>query len=91
LHGTGSLTGFFVAATLAKGWAASSGFNQPEHDLRHGAFQSFVNSGDIKGESTDKDHKDWDHPQRVILRSDHHPSSSASHSAAGYLQYFSTS
>jgi hypothetical protein len=31
-----------------------------------------------------------DHPQRVIL-SDHHPSSSANHSAAGYLQYFSTS
>ena len=23
------------------------------------AFNSFVNFGDIKGESTDKDHKDW--------------------------------
>jgi hypothetical protein len=24
-----------------------------------GAFNAFVNFGDIKGESTDKDHKDW--------------------------------
>ena len=24
-----------------------------------GGFKSFVNFGDIKGESTDKDHKDW--------------------------------
>jgi len=24
-----------------------------------GAFNGFVNFGDIKGESTDKDHKDW--------------------------------
>jgi hypothetical protein len=24
-----------------------------------GTFNSFVNFGDIKGESTDKDHKDW--------------------------------
>ena len=23
------------------------------------AFNAFVNFGDIKGESTDKDHKDW--------------------------------
>jgi len=24
-----------------------------------GAFEGFANFGDIKGESTDKDHKDW--------------------------------
>jgi hypothetical protein len=24
-----------------------------------GAFNTFLNFGDIKGESTDKDHKDW--------------------------------
>jgi hypothetical protein len=24
-----------------------------------GAFDAFANFGDIKGESTDKDHKDW--------------------------------
>jgi hypothetical protein len=24
-----------------------------------GAFNGFLNFGDIKGESTDKDHKDW--------------------------------
>ena len=24
-----------------------------------GAFNAFANFGDIKGESTDKDHKDW--------------------------------
>jgi hypothetical protein len=24
-----------------------------------GAFDTFLNFGDIKGESTDKDHKDW--------------------------------
>jgi bacteriocin-like protein len=24
-----------------------------------GAFNGFTNLGDIKGESTDKDHKDW--------------------------------
>src|SRR5437764_13475062 len=30
-------------------------------------FNSFVNFGDIKGESTDKDHKDW----VMILKYDH--------------------
>jgi hypothetical protein len=32
-----------------------------------GAFNGFVNFGDIKGESTDKDHKDW----VTILAFDH--------------------
>jgi hypothetical protein len=27
--------------------------------VKGGAFNGFVNFGDIKGESTDKDHKDW--------------------------------
>jgi len=34
----------------------------PDGDLEKasgGAFNAFVNFGDIKGESTDKDHKDW--------------------------------
>ena len=31
------------------------------------AFNGFVNFGDIKGESTDKDHKDW----VTILKYDH--------------------
>ena len=30
-------------------------------------FNSFANFGDIKGESTDKDHKDW----VMILKYDH--------------------
>lgn len=28
-------------------------------DVKGGAFDSFAKFGDIKGESTDKDHKDW--------------------------------
>ncbi len=28
-------------------------------EVSGGAFNGFVNFGDIKGESTDKDHKDW--------------------------------
>jgi len=28
-------------------------------DVKGGSFNAFVNFGDIKGESTDKDHKDW--------------------------------
>jgi len=28
-------------------------------DVGGGAFNAFVNFGDIKGESTDKDHRDW--------------------------------
>ncbi len=28
-------------------------------DVAGGAFNAFINFGDIKGESTDKDHKDW--------------------------------
>ena len=32
-----------------------------------GEFNGFVNFGDIKGESTDKDHKDW----VTILKFDH--------------------
>jgi hypothetical protein len=30
-----------------------------EERVRAGAFNAFANFGDIKGESTDKDHKDW--------------------------------
>jgi hypothetical protein len=28
-------------------------------NVKAGAFNAFANFGDIKGESTDKDHKDW--------------------------------
>ncbi len=28
-------------------------------NIKGGSFNGFVNFGDIKGESTDKDHKDW--------------------------------
>ncbi len=28
-------------------------------NLKAGAFNAFASFGDIKGESTDKDHKDW--------------------------------
>ena len=28
-------------------------------NVKGGSFNSFANFGDIKGESTDKDHKDW--------------------------------
>ena len=30
-----------------------------EERVTAGAFNAFANFGDIKGESTDKDHKDW--------------------------------
>ena len=30
-----------------------------EERVRAGAFNAFANFRDIKGESTDKDHKDW--------------------------------
>ncbi len=28
-------------------------------NVKAGGFNGFANFGDIKGESTDKDHKDW--------------------------------
>jgi hypothetical protein len=37
------------------------------HAVKGGAFNAFANFGDIKGESTDKDHKDW----VTILKYDH--------------------
>ncbi len=36
-------------------------------DVKGGAFNAFANFGDIKGESTDKDHKDW----VTVLNYDH--------------------
>ncbi len=33
--------------------------NESLNKVQGGAFDGFVNFGDIKGESTDKDHKDW--------------------------------
>jgi len=36
-------------------------------EVKGGAFNAFANFSDIKGESTDKDHKDW----ITVLRFDH--------------------
>jgi type VI protein secretion system component Hcp len=33
--------------------------NKTLDKVQGGAFNGFANFGDIKGESTDKDHKDW--------------------------------
>jgi hypothetical protein len=33
--------------------------NEDLKKVQGGAFNRFANFGDIKGESTDKDHKDW--------------------------------
>jgi len=40
----------------------SSGSELQESEIGQivgGAFNAFLNFGDVKGESTDKDHKDW--------------------------------
>ena len=38
---------------------AATPTSEEAEGVKGGAFNAFVNFGDIKGESTDKDHKDW--------------------------------
>jgi hypothetical protein len=45
--------------TSKKGTKRIKDLSAKNKGIQAGSFNSFVNFGDIKGESTDKDHKDW--------------------------------
>lgn len=48
-----------VAKKTKKGTKRIKDLSVKSRSVRGGSFNGFVNFGDIKGESKDKDHKDW--------------------------------